>query len=66
MNQVRELRESRGWSQGEVARMLQISKSYVSKIENHKPKVSCEIAQRIANLFNLTVEEIFFVHYSEQ
>lgn len=63
MNRVKELRIAMGCTQEQLAIMLEISRTYLSQIENNKRIVSYIIMTRIANLFNLTVEEIFFVNY---
>ena len=36
-NRLRELRDARGWSQGELAERLEVSRNSVNAIENGKP-----------------------------
>jgi len=47
-------------TQKEAAKLLGISLSFYRKIEQGSRNPGLELAQKIANLFNTTVEEIFF------
>ena len=58
-NLVRELRSGRGWSQGELAQRLEVSRQTVNAIETEKYDPSLPLAFRIARLFGLTVEDVF-------
>jgi len=58
-NRVRELRSGRGWSQGELAQRLEVSRQTVNAIETEKYDPSLPLAFRIARLFGLTVEDVF-------
>lgn len=58
-NRVRELRESRGWSQVELAASLGVSRQTVYFIETGKFDPSLPLAFRLAKLFRLQVEEVF-------
>ena len=58
-NRVRELRSGRGWSQGELATRLEVSRQTVNAIETEKYDPSLPLAFRIARLFGLTVEDVF-------
>jgi len=58
-NHVRELREQRGWSQGELAERLDVSRQTVNAIETSKYDPSLPLAFRIAKLFRQHIEEIF-------
>ena len=59
LSRVRELREHRNWSQGELAERLEVSRQTVNAIETGKYDPSLPLAFRIAELFNLAIEEIF-------
>ena len=59
-SRVRELRERRGWSQGELAEQLEVSRQTVNAIETGKYDPSLPLAFRIARLFESRIEEIFF------
>ena len=58
-NRVRELRSARGWSQGELAEKLAVSRQTVNAIETEKYDPSLPLALKIGKLFKLPVEEIF-------
>lgn len=58
-NTLRELRTSRGWSQGDLADALGVSRQSVNALENGKYDPSLPLAFRIARLFDLRIEEIF-------
>jgi putative transcriptional regulator len=56
---VRELRERRGWSQGELAEQLEVSRQTINAIETGKYDPSLPLAFRIARLFAQRIETIF-------
>ena len=58
-NKVRELRGERGWSQGDLADKLDVSRQTVNAIETSKYDPSLPLAFRIAKLFRMTIESIF-------
>lgn len=58
-SRVRELREHRGWSQGELAERLEVSRQTVNAIETGKYDPSLPLAFRIARLFGEPIEHIF-------
>lgn len=58
-NTLKELRSSRGWSQGDLADALGVSRQSVNALENGKYDPSLPLAFRIARLFDLRIEEIF-------
>ncbi|HEY4582406.1 MAG TPA: helix-turn-helix transcriptional regulator [Lysobacter sp.] len=58
-SRVRELRESQGWSQGELAERLAVSRQTVNAIETGKYDPSLPLAFRIARLFDEPIEAIF-------
>lgn len=58
-SRVRELRESRGWSQGELAERLAVSRQTINAIETGKYDPSLPLAFRIARLFAQPIEAIF-------
>lgn len=59
-NRLRELREAKGWSQGELAEQLEVSRQTVNALETGKYDPSLPLAFRIARLFESRIEEIFF------
>ena len=58
-SRVRELREKRGWSQGELAELLDVSRQTVNAIETEKYDPILPLAFRIARLFGQRIETIF-------
>lgn len=58
-SRVRELREKKGWSQGELADLLDVSRQTVNAIETEKYDPSLPLAFKIARLFSLRIETIF-------
>jgi putative transcriptional regulator len=58
-NRLRVLRAEQGWSQGDLAERLQVSRQSVNAIETGRYDPSLPLALRIARLFGLPVEAIF-------
>lgn len=58
-NQVRSYREARGWSQGELARRLGVSRQTVNAVETDKYDPSLPLALRMAKLFAVSVPDLF-------
>jgi putative transcriptional regulator len=58
-NHVKKLREDRGWSQGQLAEALEVSRQTVNAIENGRYDPSLPLAFTIAALFKLRIEDIF-------
>jgi putative transcriptional regulator len=58
-NGVRQLRESRGLSQGQLAQELRVSRQTVNAIETGRYLPSLPLAFAIARLFARPIEEIF-------
>ncbi|HVR30703.1 MAG TPA: helix-turn-helix transcriptional regulator [Thermoanaerobaculia bacterium] len=59
-NRLRVLRAEWGWSQARLADALAVSRQTVNAIENGKHDPSLPLAFRIARVFGLRIEEIFF------
>ncbi|HYH80005.1 MAG TPA: helix-turn-helix transcriptional regulator [Longimicrobium sp.] len=58
-NRLRVLRAERGWSQGDLAARLGVSRQTVNAIETEKYDPSLPLAFRIAATFALAIEAIF-------
>ena len=58
-NRLRELREQHGWSQGELALRLEVSRQTVNALETGKYDPSLPLAFRIARLFDCRIEDVF-------
>jgi putative transcriptional regulator len=58
-NDVRQLREGRGLSQGQLAQELHVSRQTVNAIETGRYLPSLPLAFAIGRLFGRRIEEIF-------
>ncbi|HEY1125338.1 MAG TPA: helix-turn-helix transcriptional regulator [Sphingobium sp.] len=58
-NRLKVLRAERDWTQGDLADRLEISRQSVNAIETGKYDPSLPLAFRIADLFEMKIEEIF-------
>ena len=58
-NRVRAWREQAGWSQGELARRLGVSRQTVNAVETDKYDPSLPLALRMAKLFAVPVDQLF-------
>lgn len=59
-NRLKVLRAERDWSQADLADRLDVSRQSVNAIERGKYDPSLPLAFKIAGLFGLTIEQIFF------
>ena len=59
-NRLKVLRAERDWSQAELAERLSVSRQTVNAIETGKYDPSLVLAFRVAQLFQLPIEAIFF------
>ncbi|MDJ0275465.1 helix-turn-helix transcriptional regulator [Sphingomonas sp. 2R-10] len=58
-NHLKELRAVRGWSQQHLAERLDVSRQSVNAIETGRYDPSLPLAFRIAELFEVTIEDVF-------
>jgi len=58
-NTLRDLRAGRGWSQGDLADALGVSRQSVNALETGKYDPSLPLAFRIARLFDRRIEDVF-------
>jgi putative transcriptional regulator len=58
-NRVKSNREAMGWSQGELARRLGVSRQTVNAVETDKYDPSLPLALRMAKLFAVPVDQLF-------
>jgi putative transcriptional regulator len=58
-NRVGELRLAIGWSQGELAAGLGVSRQTINSIENGRYLPSLPLALSLARMFDARVEDIF-------
>ena len=60
-NTLAVLRAERGWSQGDLADRLEVSRQTINALERGKYDPSLPLAFRIARLFDRRIEDVF--HY---
>ncbi|MBH5321079.1 MULTISPECIES: helix-turn-helix transcriptional regulator [Aurantiacibacter] len=65
-NRLRVLRAERQWSQQDLADRLEVSRQSVNAIETGKYDPSLPLAFKIADVFQLAIEEIFLRDVGEQ
>lgn len=58
-NRLKVLRAERDWSQADLAGQLKVSRQSVNAIETGKYDPSLPLAFKIADLFDMTIEQIF-------
>jgi putative transcriptional regulator len=59
-NRIRVLRTEKDWSQADLAKRLQVSRQTVNAIETERYDPGLQLAFKIAFVFALPIEEIFF------
>ncbi|HDR3347512.1 TPA: helix-turn-helix transcriptional regulator [Bacillus cereus] len=59
MNKITMLRKEKGITQKKLSLEVGITRAYLSNLENGKHKPSLEVALRIAEILESTVEKIF-------
>jgi putative transcriptional regulator len=58
-NRLKVLRAERGWSQQDLANLLDVSRQSVNAIETGRYDPSLPLAFRIADVFETQIEDIF-------
>ena len=58
-NRLRVLRAERNWSQAELAERLNVSRQTINALETGKYDPSLILAFKIAQLFEMQIEEVF-------
>ena len=58
-NRIRVLRAEKGWSQADLAEKVGVSRNSVNAVENGKFDPSLPLAFRIADAFELKIEDVF-------
>lgn len=62
-NHLKRHREEQGWSQGELARRLDVSRQTINAVETDKYDPSLPLALRMAKLFGVSVPDLFIDHW---
>jgi putative transcriptional regulator len=65
-NRLKQLREGKQWSQGELARRLGVSRQTINAVETDKYDPSLPLALRMAKLFGVAVEQLFIDHWKPE
>lgn len=65
-NHLKTLRRGKGWTQGDLAERLDVSRQTVNAIENGRYDPSLPLAFTLANVFECHIEDIFFVDGTQQ
>jgi len=65
-NRMKELRQQHSISQEKMADLLGVSRQTIISIEKEKYNPSLPLAIRIAQSFNVTVEEVFLIEEGDQ
>jgi transcriptional regulator with XRE-family HTH domain len=55
---IRLLRESRGWTQQQLADMTEIGRVHVSELENGKREAGLRMLERLAETFEISLSEL--------
>jgi putative transcriptional regulator len=58
-NRIRVLRAEKGWSQADLAEKVGVSRNSINAVENDKFEPSLPLAFRIAESFELKIEDVF-------
>ena len=61
-NNIKELRKESGLRQEDMAKALGVTRQTINAIENGKYSPSLELAFAISELFQLKIEEIFYIN----
>ncbi len=64
-NRLRELRAIRGWSQADLADLVDVSRQTVNAVEKGRYDPSLPLAFKLARVFQVHIEEIFDPEWKE-
>jgi len=64
-NRVKELRESKDWTQQDLADQVGVSRQSINSIERNRYVPSLELALMFARVFGTTTDEIFKLEKSK-
>lgn len=57
-NNIKTLREGMGLNQSNIARLLSVDQSYISKVEKGERAISADMLEKLACLFGVSVDAI--------
>jgi putative transcriptional regulator len=64
-NRLEELRGQKGWTQQELADIVEVSRQTIISLESGRYNPSIILAFRLSRLFNLNIEELFLYEGEE-
>lgn len=59
-DKLKEIRKDKGFTQKQIAEKLNITISFYSQLENKKKKLYYDTAIKIADIFNMRPDELFY------
>jgi putative transcriptional regulator len=59
INNIRIMREERGWTQEHLASLVQVSRQTINSLEAGRYKPSIMLALKLAHVFKVPLEEVF-------
>lgn len=65
MKKLKEIRKSKGYSVTYMAKELKISGPFYSQIEHRQRRLSYLMAVKIAHIFNMKPDELFYEEFSK-
>lgn len=65
-NRLKLHREEKGWSQGELARRLGVSRQTINAVETDKYDPSLPLALHMARLFDVAVPDLFIDNWEPE
>ena len=64
-NRIEEIRKEKGIRQEEFAKSMGVSRQTISSLENGRYNPSIILAYKIAQYFDMTIEEVFIFFYED-
>lgn len=61
LNRLREARDSKGWTQAELAARVGVSRKTINTVENRVFTPSATLAIKLAAALDLSVEQLFWI-----
>ena len=65
-NKLKEYRNKFNYTSKEMTKKLNISRAYYTQIENNTRRLSYELAIKVANVFGVLPDEIFYDDYEDK
>ena len=66
MNELKNVRVKNGISMQQMADILKISKTFYWQLENRKRRLSYDMAVRIADIFSLKPDDLFYDEFKNK